>query len=319
MGATCDMGARMARILVTGGAGFIGSHLCDALVARGDEVFVLDNLSLGRRENLAPLGDRVTIIHDDVANVAKHADQLAGVTHIVHLAALISGYDSLHQPDAYVRENVTALLRVLEFAKSLQRPRLVFASSSTVYGNTDGVTCVETNLPAPVTLYALTKLAGEHLLEMYRGLYGYEYCALRLFNVYGPRQNPHHPYANVTCKFSFAAAGDGRVKLYGDGKQTRDFVSVDDVVRAVVRVLEPTPSRLYNVGTGTDASIATLLSTVEAVAERKLEVEQLPPWSNDIRAIRADVTRAARELGFSAQTSLEVGLRRTVRFFRSTR
>lgn len=309
----------MAKILITGGAGFIGSHLADVLVARGDEVVVLDDLSLGKRENLAQLEGRIEFIKDDVANLAAHATKLSGVTRIVHLAALISGYDSLSQPDAYVKANITALLRVLEFAKTRPGARIVFASSSTVYGNADGALCVETMLPAPVTLYALTKLAGEHLLEMYRGLYGYEYCALRLFNVYGPRQNPHHPYANVTCKFSHAAAGEGRVKLYGTGEQTRDFVAVDDVVRAMVRALEPTPSRLYNVGTGKDFSIKTLLSTVEKVASRKLEVEQLPPWSNDIKAIRADVKRAKQELGLEAQTSLEEGLRRTVEFFRAAR
>lgn len=309
----------MAKILITGGAGFIGSHLADVLVARGDQVVVLDDLSLGKRENLAQLEGRIEFIKDDVANVGAHASKLEGVTKIVHLAALISGYDSLSQPDAYVKANITGLLRVLEFAKARPGARIVFASSSTVYGNADGALCVETMLPAPVTLYALTKLAGEHLLEMYRGLYGYEYCALRLFNVYGPRQNPHHPYANVTCKFSHAAAGEGRVKLYGTGEQTRDFVAVDDVVRAMVRALEPTPSRLYNVGTGKDFSIKTLLSTVEKVSGRKLEVEQLPPWSNDIKAIRADVRRAKTELGLEAQTSLEEGLRRTVEFFRAAR
>jgi UDP-glucose 4-epimerase len=309
----------MTKILITGGAGFIGSHLADVLVGRGDEVVVLDDLSLGKSANLSQLDGRIEFIHDDVANVAAHASKLKGVTKIVHLAALISGYDSLSQPDAYVRANITALLRVLELAKTLEKPRIVFASSSTVYGNADGALCVESMLPAPVTLYALTKLAGEHLLEMYRGLYGYEYCALRLFNVYGPRQNPHHPYANVTCKFSHAAAGEGRVKLYGNGEQTRDFVCVDDVVRAMVRALEPTPARLYNVGTGKDFSIRTLLSTVEQVSGRKLDVEQLPPWSNDIKAIRADVRRLKNELGLEAQTSLEDGLRRTVEYFRVAR
>ncbi len=307
----------MTRVLVTGGAGFIGSHLCDRLAARGDEVVVFDDLSLGRRENLAQLPG-VRFINDSILNIGRYTAELQGVTHIFHLAALISGYDSLRTPDAYFEANVTGMLRVLELARDLSKPRVVFASSSTVYGNRSEPTCKETDNPSPVTLYALSKLAGEHLLEMYRELYDYEFCALRLFNVYGPRQNPRHPYANVTCKFSHAAAGDRRVKLYGDGAQTRDFVHVDDVVAAMLRVSEATPSRLYNVGTGRDASIRTLLSTVEQVSGTTLEVEQCSPWSNDIRAIRADVSRAERELGLQAQVELQRGLRSTVEYFRGT-
>lgn len=306
----------MARVLVTGGAGFIGSHLCDRLVARGDEVVVLDDLSLGREDNLAS-AKGVRLIKDSVLNVGRYAEQLAGVKTVFHLAALISGYDSLQSPDAYLETNVTGLLRVLELCRGLDAPRVVFASSSTVYGNRAEATCRESDLPAPVTLYALTKLAGEHLLSMYSGLYGYQYCALRLFNVYGPRQNPRHPYANVTCKFSHAAAGDGRIKLYGDGAQSRDFVHVDDVVDAMLRAAEPTPSRIYNVGTGRDVPIRSLIGLVEQASGRTLEVEACPPWSNDIRAIRADAGLLARELGLTAQVSLADGLRSTVEFFRA--
>lgn len=309
----------MARVLVTGGAGFIGSHLCDRLVERGHEVVVLDDFSLGREENLTQLADRVKVVRASVRDIAKHADALKGVTLIYHLAALISSHDSLKTPDEYTDVNIGGLLRLLDVARTLSpRPRIVFASSSTVYGIRAEPTCRETDVPAPANVYALTKLAGEHLLSMYQERDGFEFCCLRLFNVYGPRQNPHHPYANVTCKFAHAAAGDRQVKLYGTGENTRDFVYIDDVVAAFLRAGESTPSRLYNVGTGKDASILSLLSTVEQVSGVKLEVERLPAWSNDIKAIRADVSRAAKELGLEAKVALADGLARTVEYFRNT-
>lgn len=307
----------MARVLVTGGAGFIGSHLCDRLVERGHEVVVLDDFSLGREDNLAAVAGRVQVIRASINDIGRHAQALKGVTLIYHLAALISSHDSLKTPDDYTNVNIGGLLRLLDVARELTpRPKIVFASSSTVYGIRAEATCRETDVPAPATVYALTKLAGEHLLSMYQERDGYEFCCLRLFNVYGPRQNPHHPYANVTCKFSHAAASDRKVKLYGTGENTRDFVFIDDVVRAFLRAAEPTRSRVYNVGTGRDSSIKSLLETVERVSGVKLEVERLPAWSNDIKAIRADVSRLEQELGLSGQVQLDEGLKRTVDFFR---
>ena len=308
---------RMARILITGGAGFIGSHLCDRLVGLGHEVVVLDDLSLGREENLAAVARRVRLLRGSVLDLPRLAAEVGPVSVIYHLAALISSHDSLLEPDEYLRVNVGGVLRLLDFARSLTpRPRLVFASSSTVYGLQAQPTCSEALVPAPATTYALSKLAGEHLLAMYRERDGFEHCSLRLFNVYGPRQNPRHPYANVTCKFAHAAATDRRVKLYGTGENTRDFVHVDDVVEAFVRAGEPTPSRLYNVGTGVDTSIRSLLGVVERVSGVRLEVEQLPPWPNDIRTIRADASRLQAELGLVARTPLDRGLAETVDFFR---
>lgn len=307
----------MARVLVTGGAGFIGSHLVDRLVARGDEVVVVDDLSTGFEANLAASRSRVTFIRDRVENIAAHAAELGPLTHIVHLAAMISSHDSLKSPDLYLDANLKGLLRVLELSRHLGRPRVVFASSSTVYGVRTEPTCREQDLPAPFNVYALTKLAGEHLLAMYQDLLGYDFCVLRLFNVYGPRQNPNHAYANVTCKFAHAAAKGLPVTMYGDGHQTRDFVFVADVVSAFVRALEPTQSKLYNVGTGQDASIAMMLETVQRVSGTQLKVDRQPPWTNDIRAIRADVSRLRSEFRLPPLTELAVGLARTWEYFRS--
>jgi UDP-glucose 4-epimerase len=306
----------MSKVLVTGGAGFIGSHLCDRLVARGDEVVVLDDFSSGHRDNLGHLAGQIKIIEDSVLRIGDHLQALAGVTRIYHLAALISGHDSLVQADDYLEINVTGLLRVIECARELPGPRIIYASSSTVYGNAGDIVRSESTLPAPITPYALSKLSGEHLLAMYAPVIGYEHVLLRLFNVYGPRQSPHHPYANVTCKFTHAAAHGLPVDLYGDGHQSRDFVYVSDVVEALQRAVEAPSGTVYNVGTGSEATILSLLERCEKLAGETLEVRRQPPWENDIRRIRADISRIQTELGFEPQVSLDDGLARTMQYFR---
>jgi UDP-glucose 4-epimerase len=302
-------------VLVTGGAGFIGAHLVKRLVGEGVRVVVLDDLSWGDAKKVDLPG--VEVIRSDVADIAKHAAAFANVSHVFHLAALISAYDSLTEPDPYVATNVLGVLRLIEACSSLNRPKVVFASTSGIYGNSKNQVKRESDMPMPATVYALTKLSGEHLLDMYRERVGYDDVSLRLFNVYGPGQNPKHPYANVTCKFAKAAALGEPVQLYGDGEQTRDFVYVEDVVSALMLVAtRPSRHRLYNVGTGTQASIAELLQLAQDVSGTTLQISRMPPWQNDIRAIAADCTRLAEEHGFKPQVSLSEGLRRTVDFFR---
>lgn len=307
----------MAKILVTGGAGFIGSHLCDRLVAQGDEVIVLDNFSSGKRENLGSVQDKIQLIETDTLNILEHADELKGVERIYHLSALISGYDSLNDPDAYVEANITALLRVMELAKQNPGCHIVFASSSTVYGTQPDAEMSEQTPPNPLTMYALSKLSGEHMLAMYAELYGFTYSCARLFNVYGPRQSPTHPYANVTCKFSHAAATDGKVNLYGTGEQSRDFVYVDDVVDALLLLSSPSDHAIYNVGTGADASIRELIDIVSELRGEAMSVTKLPPWPNDIHAIRANTDRIRADFGFDTKRTLKDGLKQTVDFFRT--
>jgi UDP-glucose 4-epimerase len=235
------------------------------------------------------------------------------------LAALISGYESLKEPDAYLRANVQGLLRVIEACRTLDRPRIVFASSSTVYGIEGDGARSESTPPRPMTMYALSKLIGEQMLEMYRELVGYDDVSLRLFNVYGPRQRPDHPYANVTCRFSHAAAHGEPVTLYGNGSQSRDFVFVTDVVDALLRVAMPAPSRIYNIGTGRDTTLLTLLDTIERIGGYRLEVARREPWLNDIRTMRADVSKMHEELGIKTETTLRDGLEHTIAWFRNTK
>ncbi|MER8823834.1 NAD-dependent epimerase/dehydratase family protein [Mesorhizobium sp. M0991] len=307
----------MSSYLITGGAGFIGSHLCDIILARGDRVVVLDNFLSGKRQNLPAAHPNISVLNGDIREIAKFRSEIGDVDAIVHLAALISGYDSLRTPDEYVDVNVTGLQRVIDFAATQRIRRIVFASSSTVYGNTDLSSIDESITPAPVTVYAASKLFGEHLLAMYAKLHGYSYCSLRLFNVYGPRQAVDHPYANVTCKFSYAAAHALPIKKFGDGGQSRDFVYIADVVDAFVSVLDETGNGLYNIGTGTSNSINALISELEKLTKSTLGVELLDPWPNDVRRIQADIAKYVTTFGRRPKVSLREGLERTVDFFRA--
>jgi UDP-glucose 4-epimerase len=306
---------RVAKYLVTGGAGFIGSHLVDALLAEGHFVVVLDNFISGKRENLATARGDLKIIEGDIRSIGDLADDIGDVDAIIHLAALISGYDSLSAPDDYLDVNVRGLLRVIDFAADKRVPRIVFASSSTVYGNQERVALTEATTPQPLTVYALSKLAGEKLVDIYGRLHNFTHCSLRLFNVYGPRQAPDHPYANVTCKFSHAAANGLPVDLFGDGEQSRDFVYVADIVRAFLVVLERSKQPVYNVGTGRIARINDLIAALGDIGGRPLEVRKKPAWPNDIRSIRADTGRFEAEFGFHPEVPLSEGLAWTVEFF----
>lgn len=316
LGATaCGSLAEMTRILVTGGAGFIGSHLVERLLSDGHEVVVVDNLSSGSRENLSA-AKHARLIVGDVLDLPQLAAELKGVELIFHFAALISSQDSLRQPDEYFRANLTGTSRVIETASKIGARRILFASSSTVYGSEGTPLKSESSLPQPITVYALSKLASEHLLAMYAPLRGFSHVSLRLFNVYGPRQTPNHPYANVTCKFAHASANSLPIDLFGDGEQSRDFVFVEDVVRAFATVAEKSPRTMYNVGSGTSTSINQLIATVERVGEAALTRRTHDAWPNDIRSIQADIQSIARDHDYSPRASLEEGISRTIRYFR---
>lgn len=305
------------RYLITGGAGFIGSHLCDELLTEGHQVVVLDSFVSGKRENLPPAGGRLTVIDGDIRAIAKHADDIGKIDAVVHLAALISGYDSLLHPADYLDVNVSGLLSLIDFAAQNQVRRIVFASSSTVYGNQQHIRLTEDAPPGPLTVYALSKLTSEHLLRIYGAMHGFSHCSLRLFNVYGPRQAPDHPYANVTCKFAHAAAHGLPINLYGDGEQSRDFIYVADAVRAFMAVLNQSSQAIYNVGTGRTVRINELITKLGEMRGEPLAVSRQPPWPNDIRSISADTDRLHSEFGFRPDTGLSTGLQRTVEFFRT--
>lgn len=311
----------MARVLVTGGAGFIGSHLVERLMGSGHEVVVVDNLSSGCRGHL-DRSPRARLIVCDVLELSEVEHELRGIDIVFHLAALISGQDSLREPEQYLKTNVTGTLRVVDVAARAGARRIVFASSSTVYGNPSGgagragFDRTESMLPQPLTTYALSKLTAEHLIALYAPLKQLTHTSLRLFNVYGPRQRPDHPYANVTCKLAHAAATTRKVDVVGDGEQTRDFVFVDDVVTAFMTVAEGAKRAVYNVGSGVSCSINQLVQAVEKISGVRLERRSLPPWPNDIRGIRADLGALAADHGYAPAVDLESGLERTIAHFR---
>lgn len=313
----CGLLAAMTKVLVTGGAGFIGSHLVERLLTDGHDVVIVDNLCSGSRENLASApGARLIVA--DILDLLGLADALSDVERIFHLAALISGPESLREPERYFETNLNGTARVIQLAAKIGARRIVFASSSTVYGNAGPPLKHENLLPAPLSVYALTKLAGEHLLRQYAPLTGYSHVALRLFNVYGPRQTPNHPYANVTCKFAHAAAHRLPIEVFGDGEQARDFVYVEDVVRAFVAVAEAAEHSHYNVGSGTSCSINDLVALTEHASGQSLARRNCPAWPNDIRDIRADVALLQRTHGYLPGVSLEAGINRTLEYFRKS-
>jgi UDP-glucose 4-epimerase len=304
-------------VILTGGGGFIGSHLAEALVALGDRVTVIDNFVSGKRENLSAVADRIDLIEGDFKTLASHAERIGKANAVIHLAALISGHDSLVDPLPYEQTNVLGLHALIEFVRKKRIGRVLFASSSTVYGQQPEIEVTERTLPRPTSVYALSKLAGEHLLDMYGKLHGFSHCSLRLFNVYGPRQATDHPYANVTCKFANAAAKGLPVLRYGDGNQSRDFVYVSDVVDAFVAALDGAKADIYNVGTGSDHSINDLLDALAELSGKSVAVEDRPPWPNDIRRIRANMDRFEGDFGFRPAVEIGQGLAATVEFFRS--
>jgi nucleoside-diphosphate-sugar epimerase len=303
------------KLCVTGGAGFIGSNLVDRLVALGHEVVVLDNLSTGRVENLADVRGRVRFVEGDLREPSEVAEAVKGCEVVFHQAALAAVARSVEQPQEVFDVNVTGTLNVLEAARSLGVRRVVFASSSSVYG--DAVTLPKTESAAvrPLSPYAATKAAGEGLLAAWHATYGLETVALRYFNVYGPRQSPRSRYAAVVPKFVEAVlAGDAPV-IYGDGQQTRDFTWVGDVVDALVKAAHA-PGAVgagpINLGGGERVSVLDLAQRVARAAGRTVSPRHEPSRTGDVRHSLADIRLAREALGWTPSTALDAGLARLV-------
>jgi UDP-glucose 4-epimerase len=301
------------RYLVTGGAGFIGSHIAEALLAEGHAVRVLDNLSSGHEENLDGLA--VEFVRGDIRDLAAVRAAAAGVDGVFHEAALVSVPESVEKPVENHEINVTGTLNVLVAAREAGVRRLVLASSAAVYGENPELPKREDMLPEPVSPYALGKIAGEYYLRVFADLYGVETAALRYFNVYGPRQDPRSMYSGVISKFADVLAAGDTPTIFGDGGQTRDFVFVKDVVRAnllAMRSARAGKGEVFNVGTGRKTSLLELLDALSGIFGRKTEPKFAPPRAGDIRHSVADISRAGEILGYRPQTALAEGLRALV-------
>jgi UDP-glucose 4-epimerase len=307
----------LATYLVTGGAGFIGSHLVEELLRRGESVRVADNFSSGRRTNV-PAG--VEVLEGDVADEQFAGRAVAGCDYVLHQAAIPSVPRSVAEPIATNRANVDGTLAILVAARDAGVKRVVFAGSSSVYGDAPTLPKREDMRPAPMTPYALQKLVAEQYCQMFTQLYGLETVTTRYFNVFGPRQQPGSPYSGVISLFIEALATGQRPKIHGDGRQTRDFTYVGDVVRGVLAAAT-TPGvggEVFNVAVGGRISLLELFGTLQRLLKTDVEPIFGPAREGDVRDSQADIVRARQKLGFEPQTSFEDGLRETVAWYQAS-
>jgi UDP-glucose 4-epimerase len=303
------------RVLVTGGAGFIGSHLVEALVGEGYAVRVLDNLATGRRSNLAHLEGRFEWIEGDLANLDTCKKAAQGVAYVFHQGAIPSVPRSVRDPIESHISGPTATLNILEAARLAAVRRVMFAASSSAYGDTIELPKHEGMLPNPLSPYAAGKLAGEHYISVYARTMGLDGVSLRYFNIFGPRQDPSSPYSGVISLFIKFMSQGQRPTIYGDGGQTRDFTYVANVVAAnlaAMRAREPLRGEVLNVGTGHRISLLDLVASLNRIFGTNLEPVFQAPRAGDVRDSLASLERIEIVLGYKPLVSFEEGLRRTV-------
>ena len=303
--------------LVTGGAGFIGSHLVEHLVRRGAAVRVVDNFVTGNRNNLAGL-EAVELIEGDLADAEVARRSVAGVAYVLHQAAIPSVPRSVEDPLTSHRANIDATLQLLIAARDAGVRRVVYAASSSAYGDTPTLPKVETMATAPRSPYALQKLVGEQYAELFTKLYGLETASIRYFNVFGPRQDPESPYSGVIARFITALIRGARTTIYGDGEQTRDFTYIDNVVTGVLAACKAPRvcGTVMNLATGDRVSLNMLLDRLCAIVGVDIKPVCEPARPGDVRDSLADCTLARKLLGYTPSVSLDEGLRRTVEWYR---
>jgi len=304
------------RVLVTGGAGFIGSNLVRALLTRGDDVRVLDNFSTGNRANLAGLEQDVDLVEGDLRSYERVHAAVRGVEVVFHQGALAAVQRSVQDPLTTTAVNVEGTLNVLLAARDEAVRRIVNASSSSVYGNGGALPRVESQLPDPISPYAVAKLAAERFCTSFSRVYAMEIVSLRYFNVFGPRQDPTSQYAAVVPRFIRAVAAGEPVTVYGDGEQSRDFTYVDNVVVANLLAADAAAvsGEIVNVATGESITVNELADTIGRLLSRSVEKLFEPEREADVHASWADLGEAQRLLGYESQVALEEGLRRTADF-----
>jgi nucleoside-diphosphate-sugar epimerase len=307
----------LANYLVTGGAGFIGSHISEELIRRGHRVRVVDSLVTGYQRNLR---DGVEFEQGDLADPAVARAAVAGMEYVIHQAAIPSVPRSVEKPEESHRANIDATLQVLLASRDARVKRVVFAGSSSVYGDTEVLPKTEVMPTNPLSPYALQKLMGEMYLQMFTRLYGLETVTTRYFNVFGPRQDPGSPYSGVISLFIKALSEGTRPVIYGDGEQTRDFTYVSNVVDGVLRAAE-TPGvsgHVFNVATNSRISLNQLLGTLKKIFGSTVEPIYQEARPGDVHDSQADIAKAEKMLGYRPTVGLEEGLRKTVDWFRSS-
>jgi UDP-glucose 4-epimerase len=310
----------MRMYLVTGGAGFIGSHITDALVARGDRVRVLDNLTTGRLSNLDAVRDQIEFVEGDITDAKTVAAALAGVDCVFHQAALGSVPLSVERPLDTNAACVTGTLTVLDEARKSGVRRLVYAGSSSAYGNAPSSPKRESDVPAPISPYGVAKLAGEAYCHAFWTTYGFETVSLRYFNVFGPRQNPDSQYSAVIPRFVTAMLAGKQPTVFGDGLQSRDFTYISNVVHGNLLAADADAQRVagrtLNVANGHSTNLLELIALINRLLGTSIQAVHGPPRAGDVRESRADISEARRRLGFEPQVDFEEGLRRSIEYYR---
>ncbi len=311
------MPEKIKKALVTGGAGFIGSHLAEELVRQGASIVVLDNLASGNISNLNSIQDKISFIEGDIANKQTLDDVILGCDVVFHQAAVVSVTKTVEDPVSSAVVNDLGTINVLDAARRNGVRRVVLASSSAVYGDDPQLPKSESMLPAPMSPYALQKLTNEYYAGLYWRLYGLETVCLRYFNVYGPRQDPSSPYSGVISIFMTRAIGGMAPVIFGDGRQTRDFVFVKDVVQAnlLAAVKEEVSGMVFNVGTSQSIEITSLWQTIARLAGNERQPEYHGQRPGDIIHSLSSIQRAKERLSFHPHVGIEDGLAQTFNWY----
>jgi nucleoside-diphosphate-sugar epimerase len=306
------------RYLVTGGAGFIGSNTVDELVRRGHSVVVLDDLSSGKEENLAEVRSKITFMKGSITDLEAVQKAMHQAEYVIHLAARTSVPRSVKDPVDTNRINVDGTLNVLVAARDNRVKRVVYAGSSSAYGDSPTLPKTESMQPIPISPYGVAKYVGEMYSQTFGRCYGLENVTLRYFNIFGPRQDPDSPYSGVLSRFSAAMLDDSQPVIYGDGEQTRDFTFVGNAVQANLLACEaPNASgNAYNIGTGSSISLNQVLELLRKISGKKIEAKYDPPRDGDIRDSLADIRKANEDLGYEPTVRFEDGLSRTFEWYR---
>jgi nucleoside-diphosphate-sugar epimerase len=305
--------------LVTGGAGFIGSHLVDRLLEGGNKVRVLDNFSTGKKENLINVLGRIELIHGDIRDYGSVRRAVDGIDVVFHEAAISSVMKSIEDPVTNDAVNVGGAVNVLQSSREAGVKKVVYASSAAVYGNDGAVPKKETMTPGPESPYAVSKLVGEYYCKVFSSLYGLPTVCLRYFNVFGGRQNPSSEYSGVISKFISALLSNKSPIIFGDGEQSRDFVYVENIVDAniLASMVDCKPGIVLNVGCSVKTTINQLVNELNSVLGKRLEPIYRSARPGDVRDSLADITMISKELDYEPKTSIRQGLERTISGYKS--
>ena len=307
------------RYVVTGGAGFIGSNTVEELVRRGHSVVVLDDLSSGKEENLADFRNKITLIKGSIIDIEAVRKAMHEAEYVLHLAARTSVPRSVKDPIETNRINIDGTLNVLVAARDAKVKRIVFAASSSAYGETPTLPKVENMQPQPISPYGVTKFVGELYAQTFGRCYGMENVSLRYFNIFGPRQDPGSPYSGVLAKFCTCFLEDASPVIFGDGEQTRDFTYVENAVQANLLACEApnVTGKVFNIGVGGRFSLNQTVQLLNKISGKQLEAKHDPARDGDIRDSQADISQASEFLRYNPQVGFEEGLRRTFEWYRA--